>query len=548
MFPGKTAARLRRLIWVLLHEEADMANAVITMAFRKGRNMARSKRWLGAGLWLVLVLAAGPGWTAEGQKPPMSSTNNSVDQAGAAQAENPVPQGAVRSGIFTGKRLKPGAIFEYRLYVPKQYDPKVPAALYVCQDGLNPVQTQVMDKLIAEGAMPVCIGLFIYPATLVATGPGGADWGMRAEEYDQIGRDYPDFIIDEFLPYLRKKEGINLSGDPNLHLVGGGSSGGSCAWNMAWYRNDFFRRVCMFSPSFIAFRGGEELMVLARKSETKPIRAYFTVGTIEPSQYAGNSYLVALSADDALKYAGYDYRFEKFVNAEHCYGRSDPVIFERVLRYLWKDWRTDKVRPLRNPSRIERLVDLDQPWEETVEPMPERVLPKVAAGTYSFKGGCIFLTTKDGIRRTVADGFGEITALALSTDRWRLYVSDQSRRFVYALPILPDGSLQGRYILAPLHLAHDCITLGASDLCVDRQDRVYAATQLGIQGIISFGITDSILPLPGDLPVERLSFGGPGNSVLYAGSKGKVFKRSWKVRGSMASDPVTKPSTPGYND
>jgi len=464
----------------------------------------------------------------------------------STEAASPEFRGRLVEGDYEGRNYKPGTVFHYGLYVPFEYDGATPAALLIGQDGINESQIRVMDRLIPEKAMPVCIALFIAPGVLKPTRPDGAERGMRAEEYDQVGRGYPDFLAGEIVPWIAQKEHLNLSDSPDMHMISGGSSGGICAWNAAWFRNDFFRRAFLSSPSFIAFRGGEELMTLARKSETRPIRAYMTVGTDEPNQYAGNSYLVALSAKSAMEYAGYNFAFERFEGGEHCHGRNDFDVQERVFRYLWADWNTKPVMPCRNPPRIEAMFDLGSRWTQTDEPMPVKTAATTEAGAFSFTGGRIFLTTPDGVKKAVAEDFQEITAIAVSTDRWRLYIADRARRYVFAMSIGPDGSLKDRYILAPLHLAPDCRTIGAMDLCVDIQDRVYAATELGIQGIVSFGINDSIVPLPGDLPVERLAFGGGAGDVMYARSGGRVFKRQWKVRGHQPSDPPTAPSTPGY--
>ena len=64
------------------------------------------------------------------------------------------------------------------------------------------------------------------------------------------------------------------------------------------------------SPTFSAMRGGEEAMVIARKTETKPIKLYITCGTEEPDYYFGSSLQAAQNAASALEFAGYDFRFD----------------------------------------------------------------------------------------------------------------------------------------------------------------------------------------------------------------------------------------------
>lgn len=457
--------------------------------------------------------------------------------------------GASVEGEYLSDRIKEGSIFKYVLYVPTAYDPNVPAALYVGHDGLVSVHATVMDRLAQEGAAPpvICVGL--NPGWLRATVEGGTDRFMRAEEYDQAGRGYPDFLVDEFIPWLTEKYGLNISASADMHLIGGASSGGVSAWNIAWFRNDYFHRCYMSSPTFSAMRGGEELMFLARIAETKPIRAYEIFGRHEPDIYAGDSYIAALMGESSMKYAGYDYEFEYFPEGGHGCGYTDPEVTERAMRFLWADWKTKPIKPLHNPERIDRLVEFGSVWEETDEPFPDPIPAKTKNGVYTYEGGRLFFTDTQGIKKTVSDGFfGEISGLAVSTDGWRLYIGDKNRRFVYAAAILSDGTLGKIYELAPLRLAHDIRTLGASGICLDVKDRVYAATELGIQGIISFGVTDAILPLPNNRPAEAAAFGGPDLSVLYVKSGDKIFKRTMKPRGKPEDFPQTPPNTTGYYD
>ena len=258
--------------------------------------------------------------------------------------------------------------------------------------------------------------------------------------------------------------------------------------------------------------------------------------------------MAALFGRSALDYAGYDMRYECFEGGGHCHGSYDPVVLERVYRFLWADWQTKPVQPLRNQERIDSQVEFGSTWEETTEPLPAKVSACTAQGEYTFVGGEIFLTAADGTKKSVASGFGSISALAVSSDQWRLYIADTQRRFVFAMSIMPDGSLTQLYKHAPLHLSWDCRMAGATDLCVDVNDRVYAATELGIQSVRSMGVIDSIFSLPGDIPVEKIAFGGENSDVMYATGGGKVFKRPWKVRGVRHSDALSKPGTVEYYD
>ncbi len=456
--------------------------------------------------------------------------------------------GEPQNGVYLSEGIKDGTEFDFTLYVPNGYDPEKPAAIYVSHDGLMMPHAKAMESLTASGEAPVVVCVGLVSGRLLPTLEGGSPRSMRVEEYDQVGREYPDFLVDEFIPWLIETYHLNISPSPDWHLVGGASSGGISAWNIAWFRNDYFHRCYMSSPTFSAFRDGEELMYLVRITESKPIRAYEIYGRHEPNIYAGDSYIAALAGEDAMKFAGYPFESEYFPEGGHGVGYGDEDVSLRAFRYLWKGWADEPVKPLHNPDRVERLVEFGTAWEKTDEPFPESVPAQSAVGTYSFRGGEILLTTPEGETKTVSDGFGEITGLAVSTDGWRLYIADKARRFVFAAAIHPDGSLGKVYGLAPLRMATDPRSFGPTGIALDTKDRVYAATDLGIQGIISFGIVDSLLPLPDHQPADAVAFGGPDLSVLYVRSGENVYKRPMKTKGKPVDFPLTPPNTTSYFD
>ena len=366
---------------------------------------------------------------------------------------------------------------------------------------------------------------------------------MRAEEFDQYGPEFTNFMVEELIPEACRIAGENLSGNPDLHFICGGSSGGLAAWNAVWFRNDYFRRAFLSSPTFSAMRGGEEAMVIARKTETKPIKLYITSGTEEPDYFFGSSLIAAQNSASALEFAGYDVRYEQFNGEGHCCRREDVTLWRRIMGFLWANWKTVPVLPLRNQIRINNLLACDSTWQKFNGNFPQKNKVTCQGGTYSFEDNQIFFE-KDGCQTMVADSFGKITALGISADKWRLYIADATRRFLYAMSIQPDGTLADLYKLAPLHLAYDFCQAGASDIAVLADDRILAATELGIQGVVSFGLADLILPLPGDLPADQVAVCG---NTLYAASGDQIFVRELKIP-AAGDDVVTVPESPGYGD
>ncbi len=445
-----------------------------------------------------------------------------------------------------GQNHEPGIVLPYEAYVPASVSGGRGLPVLVMLEHDRTI-LPMLDRFISDGLMPAGLILIPQAGTRPATLPGGADRRMRAEELDQNGREFPDFVVEELIPAAAKIAGVTVSDSPDMHLIAGGSSGGMAAWNAAWYRNDYFRRAFISSPTFSAMRGGEELMVLLRKTETRPIRVFMTVGTNEPDYFFGSSFYAACNAAKAFAFAKYDFKFRLFNGEGHCARRFDEALLREAMEFLWKDWKTEPVRALGNQIRIQNLLDAGSRWTECAGPFPERGAVITEFGSYSFDGGKIVLTRPDGTGETVADGFDELSALALSTDRWLLYATDRRRRFVYALAIKPDGTLAKPYALASLHLAYDCRFVGAIDLCVAADDRVYAATELGIQGIVSFGLADAILPLPGDLPADRVALAFDGGNYLYAASGDRIFRRKVKIGPADPVKPVA-PGSPGYDD
>ena len=99
------------------------------------------------------------------------------------------------------------------------------------------------------------------------------------------------------------------------------------------------------------------------------------------------------------------------------------------------------------------------------------------------------------------------------------------------------------YPHAHLHLKDDLTVPGASGICIDSGDRLYAATEPGIQTTSQQGENNTILPLPGNPAVVSVAFGGDG--MLYARSEdGKIWRRP--VLTKAPDGTVQPPDTPPF--
>ena len=105
---------------------------------------------------------------------------------------------------FADSKILPGTSRNVKVYVPKQYDGKTPACLWVCQDGVQYKAPEVFDKLIADKDMPITIGVFVTPGVVKATNKDALPRFNRSLEYDGLGDAYARFLIEELLPAVEK--------------------------------------------------------------------------------------------------------------------------------------------------------------------------------------------------------------------------------------------------------------------------------------------------------------------------------------------------------
>ncbi|MBQ7170712.1 MAG: SMP-30/gluconolactonase/LRE family protein [Clostridia bacterium] len=448
------------------------------------------------------------------------------------------------SGRVTGRTYCSGIGYDYTVSVPLGTSGEE-TALILTFDGLNEPLCRVMGRLFQEGAAPAAVVLGVGSGTTPATLSGGNALPGRQYSYDVFGPEFPLFLTEELIPYVLRTHSIQISSSPDLHMAAGSSSGGICAWKCAWFCNDYFHRVYLSSPTFASMNKGYTAPILARLTEPKAIRGFMDYSETEPNAYFGDLVCAALEAKSAFTYAGYDFEYRCNPGSGHSSHWKSETGLEEAMRSVWRDWKTKAVRPIALQPYLAKIISLSDGWEKVSGPMPEGLRPHGRGGVYSVSGGEILYTpSSGGASRTVASGFGAITALAVSSDGWRLYIAD--RGCVYACSILADGSLQDRQMLTSLHTLTDWTVPGALSLCVDREDRVYAATELGIQVIRSFGQVEGIVPLPDGAVPEEIAFGGEENGWLYARNGDTVWRRRWKVPGKASETALTEPKTRTY--
>jgi enterochelin esterase-like enzyme len=281
-----------------------------------------------------------------------------------------VPSGRLSQKIIHASRIYDGMKSEYWIYVPAQYDPKIPTALMVIQDGgwytdregNNPT-LNVIDNLIAQKKIPVLIAVFINPGD-ITDAPGTPTYtfvqaysdkwhrtlkdSMRSTLYDTVSDRYPRFLRDEVLAEIESK--YNLRKDAYSHAITGLSSGGICSFNAAWQMPDQFSRVISWIGSFDSIQwkedrnlpdGGQDYPSKILREPKRNIRVWLQDGSedLEIEKY-GSWPLANLRMANALKMKGYDFHFS-FGKGTHNSGHGAAQFPEEMI-WLWRDYDPGK--------------------------------------------------------------------------------------------------------------------------------------------------------------------------------------------------------------
>lgn len=250
-----------------------------------------------------------------------------------------VPEGKVTRHSWTSKIFE-GTVRDYAIYVPAKYDPAKPTAVMVFQDGHAYVNKKgeyrvpvVFDNLMARGELPPIIGIFVDPGHRGDPLPE-VRWraNNRSFEYDTLSDQYARFLLEELLPEVGKS--YNLTSDPDQRAICGASSGGICAFTVAWQRPDQFRKVLSHIGSFTNIRGGHVYPALIRKTPPKPLRIYLQDGDHDLNNEHGNWWLANLEMESSLTWAKYDVKTVWGHGAHN--GNHGGAVLPDALRWLWR--------------------------------------------------------------------------------------------------------------------------------------------------------------------------------------------------------------------
>jgi sugar lactone lactonase YvrE/enterochelin esterase-like enzyme len=155
----------------------------------------------------------------------------------------------------------------------------------------------------------------------------------------------------------------------------------------------------------------------------------------------------------------------------------------------------------------------------------------------------VWLIRPGGEKVEVDSGLRYANGVMLSPDQSLLYVADYWSHWVYSYQIQPDGTLGSKQRFYWLHEPDTGEDSAADGLRVDRDGRLYVATNLGIQVCDQAGRVNCIIPTP-NKRITNLCFGGEKFDTLYATCVDKVYKRKVKTQGVHAWAAPIRPATP----
>jgi gluconolactonase len=131
----------------------------------------------------------------------------------------------------------------------------------------------------------------------------------------------------------------------------------------------------------------------------------------------------------------------------------------------------------------------------------------------------LFYLTAQGRLTQATDAVAQPNGVQLSTNQKTLYATDGER--IVAFDVLPDGSLKNMRKFADV--------AGGDGLAVDNNDRLYVATEQGVQVVSPKGQVLGLIPAP--VRIQSIGFAGVDRKTLYAVGRGAVYRISLLARG-----------------
>lgn len=281
----------------------------------------------------------------------------------------PAPENVVREGVprgkvvtfqmeMTGSKFYPPApgrdgatptTREVNVYIPAHYIAGTPAPLLFCHDAMGmhdnqpaPYLPAILDNLIADHRLPAMIAVMVMPSN------------QRSLEYDTVSGKFAEFVEAEVLPRVATECNVTFMTDPEARATLGGSSGGAAALSMAWFHPELYRRVLVFSGTFVNLRNDPVAVphgaweyhehFIPQTAPNKPLRLWLEVGERDNGATGSNAgmrnwVLANLHMAEVLKAKGYHYQFVYARGAGHVDRPVRAQTLAPALEWIWQDYK-----------------------------------------------------------------------------------------------------------------------------------------------------------------------------------------------------------------
>jgi len=274
---------------------------------------------------------------------PLGARGDAIGYNPDSYARPDVPRGKAGEKQTIVSRIFDGMKSDYWVYASPGVDPAVPAALMVWQDGQGLIGDYsrirlftVTENLVAQKLLPPIVHVMISPGQ----SPEGR--AMRSIEYDTVSDRYARFLMEEVLPEVEKT--YTLRPDAYSRAIAGESSGGICAFNVAWLMPDQFSRVHSAVGSFTSIQwrplekleGGNVYPFKVRKEPKRNIRVWMSDGADDLENDHGSWPMQNIQMANSLKLKEYDFHF-RFGTAAHG-GAQAGLDLPESLTWLWRDY------------------------------------------------------------------------------------------------------------------------------------------------------------------------------------------------------------------
>lgn len=429
-------------------------------------------------------------------------------------------------------KIYPGTERKITVYVPQEYDGRTPACLWVSMSGPSGLTAEILDRMIGAGELPTIIGVFIGPGQ-IRNAEGSTVRYNRSNELDAMDGRYAKFIETEVLPAVCKLKtsdgrGVRLSARAADRAIYGNSSGGICAFNVAWQRPDLFSRVYASCGTFVSFRGGDQFPALIRKCEPRPIRVFLqdndkdTWNPLFGSWFEYNQMVLS-----ALQFAGYDVN-HSWDEGGHS-SQNARRIMPDVLRWLWRGWPAAVEKGRSGSKTLASILVEGEEWRCVADNIPAGAMlhPYSEERIVMVAGRNKELVATDGSRSkakgrvTLSDPYTAIFPGGVHTAK-RI----EGSNWVWDYINMPDGKLSHGQRFYFLYA-------DAGQILYDGAGYLYVASSVGIQVCDHNGRVRTILSLPGGA-VESIAFAGHN---LFAISDGKLYVRRLQRTGTHSGRP-----------